>query len=79
MLHRISSAALAVIIAAIFAAAPIGAGRADAQAEHAATSAARAGTRDDAVHDSVNLLSASSHQRQTEKRGNVGADIGENT
>lgn len=40
MLYRISSAALAVFIAAIFAAAPIGAGRADAQTERAATSTA---------------------------------------
>lgn len=36
-MHRILSAALAVFIAAIFAAAPIGAGRADAQTERAAT------------------------------------------
>lgn len=40
MFHRISSAALAVFIAAIFAAAPIGAERADAQSERAATSTA---------------------------------------
>lgn len=37
-MHRILSAAFAVFIAAIFAAAPIGAGRADAQAERVATS-----------------------------------------
>lgn len=39
-MHRILSAALAVLIAGIFAAAPIGAGSADAQAERAATSSA---------------------------------------
>jgi hypothetical protein len=39
MLHRIASAALAVFIAAIFAAAPLGPGRADAQTQRATTTA----------------------------------------
>lgn len=62
MLHRISSAALAVFIAAIFAAAPIGAPPAEAQAERAATSTAanpRDGVRASAADATVQQATTS--------------------